>query len=115
MKDLELLPTGRVEQLVDRVAVVHRDQHDHRRAAEQGLVFDVVLVDLVARVQVAVLAGCEVELGDPEAEADGEEQDAQRDPAGVLAELDRQPVPQPVHRTPKLRPSDRVSVATVHA
>ena len=56
------------EQLVDGVALVHRDHGEHRLAAEQVLVGDVVLVDLVALVEVAVLAGGELELRDAEAE-----------------------------------------------
>ena len=90
-----------LEELVDGVAVVHRDQDEHRRPAEQRLVLDVVLVDLVRRVQVAVLARGELEPGDPEAEDDGERHDAEGDPPRVLAELDRQPVPQPVHAEPQ--------------
>ena len=62
------------EQLVDGVARVHRDDGEHRLAAEQALVGDVVLVDLVALVEVAVLAGGELELRDAEAEDERDEQ-----------------------------------------
>ena len=52
--------------------------------------FDVVLVDLVVGVQVAVLAGGELELGDAEPEHQCDEQADDRDQPGPLAELDRE-------------------------
>ena len=67
---LQLLRAVAGEELVDGVAGVHRDHGEHRLAAEQVLVDDVVLVDLLVGVEVAVLAGRELELGDAEPEAD---------------------------------------------
>ena len=52
----ELRPVRVVQELVDRVALVHRDDGEHRLATEELLVRDVVLVDLVGLVQVGVLA-----------------------------------------------------------
>ena len=50
------------EELGDGVTLVHRDEREHGLAAEEVLVGDVVLVDLVALVEVAVLAGRELEV-----------------------------------------------------
>ena len=61
------------EQLGDGVPGIHRDERDHRLAAEQLLVRDVVLVDLVALVEIVALVGRELELGRAEAEPDGED------------------------------------------
>ena len=72
-KSVELGDALLGEQLVDRVALVHRDDGQHGLAAEQVLVRDVVLVDLIGLVEVAVLAGRELELGD--AVAEGQRQD----------------------------------------
>ena len=51
-------------------AVLHGEHRQHRLAAEEVLVLDVVLVDLVVLVQVAVLTRRELELGDAEADDD---------------------------------------------
>ena len=83
-------PVG-VEQLVDGVAVIHRDQPEHRLATEEVLVGDVLDVDLVVLVEVAVLPGGELETGDPEAEDEGEDQSDEGDQSGPLAQLDGQP------------------------
>ena len=83
-------PVG-VEQLGDRVSFVHRDQPEHRLAAEQLLVGDVVDVDLVVCVEVAVLPGGEFEAGDAVAEGEREDQADEGDETGALAEFDRQP------------------------
>jgi len=48
------------------VARLHRDRREHRLAAEQLLVRDVLGVDRLVLVQVAVLAGRELEPGDAE-------------------------------------------------
>ena len=93
----ELLPTLGGEQLVDRVAFVHGDDGQHRLTAEQVLVRDVVGVDAVVLVQVAVLAGRELELGDAEAEHDGDEQPDHRDQAGALAEGHGEHGPEALH------------------
>ena len=68
LSSLVTLVEGRValggEDRVDRLAVLHGDDRQHGLAAEELLVGDVVLVDHVVLVQVAVLAGGELELGD---------------------------------------------------
>ena len=50
------------------MALVHGDEGEHGLAAEEVLVGDAVLVDLIALVEVAVLARLELELRDAEAE-----------------------------------------------
>ena len=90
----ELLELGDAllgEQLVDRVALVHGDHGQHGLAAEELLVLDVVLVDLIGLVEVAVLAGGELEAGDAEAQDEGDDQPDDRDQPGSLAQLDGEP------------------------
>ena len=91
MERLQLGGAVGVEQLGDRVALVHRDQPEHRLAAEEGLVGDVVDVDLVVLVEVAVLAGGELEAGDAVAEHERHDQPDEGDEPGPLAQLDGQP------------------------
>ena len=73
------------------MAVVHRDQPEHRLATEQVLVGDVVDVDLVVLVEVAVLAGGELQAGDAEPEDERDDQPDEGDETGTLAQLDGQP------------------------
>jgi hypothetical protein len=101
-----LLTAGGVEQLVDGVPGVHRDDRQHRLAAEQVLVRDVVLEDLVGLVEVAVLAGRELQLRDPEDHDDGDGDADEDDDNGVLAQQDGEPGPEPLHRDPSVRPPD---------
>jgi hypothetical protein len=100
---LQLVDPVGIEQLGDRVPVVHRDQPEHRLAAEQALVLDVVDVDLVVLVEVAVLAGGELEAGDPVPEGESDDQPDEGGDSGVLAELDSQPGPESLHQ--RARPS----------
>ncbi len=100
VEGLELGDALRGEQLGHRVALVHRDHREHRLAAEEVLVGDAVLVDLIGLVEVAVLARRELELGDAEAEDDGHDHDHDGHDDGVLAELDRQPRPEALHAVP---------------
>ena len=99
-KLLQLLRAVAGEELVDGVARIHRDHGEHRLPAEEALVDDVVLVDLLVGVEVAVLSGGELELRDAEAEADGDEQADDGDPDRVLAELHRDVGPEPLHHPP---------------
>ena len=102
---VELLqPRGAVagEELVDGVALVHRDDGEHGLATEEALVDDVVLVDGFVRVEVAVLTGRELQLGDPEPERDRDHESDDRHPDRVLAELHRDVGPEPLHHTPRL-------------
>ena len=87
----------RVREVDDVLAVVGGEQHEHGLAAEEVLVGDVVLGDLVAGVEVAVLAGDELELGRAVAGDQGEQQADDRHQAGPLAELDGEPGPEPLH------------------
>ena len=86
-----------VKSSVDGVTLVHRHERQHRLAAEQVLVRDAVLVDLVALVEVAVLAGGELELGDAVAEPDGQHRADREDDDPVLPEVEPQPGPELVH------------------
>ena len=102
---LPLLPVLGGEELGHRVALVHGGQRDHGLAAEEVLVGDAVLVDLVALVEVAVLARGELELGDAEAEPEGDQEAHDGHEAGPLAELHRQYRPETLHvPTSRLRP-----------
>ena len=100
---LQLLRAVTGEELVDRVTGLHRDDGQHRLSTEQVLVDDVVLVDLLVGVEVAVLTGGEVELRDPEPEPDRDEQSDDGHPDRVLAELHRDVRPEPLHPTPRWR------------
>jgi hypothetical protein len=85
------------EDLVDRVALVHVDRREQGVAAEQLLVFDVVVVDLGALGDVAVLARRELDSRDAEAQHDGEDQADGGDHARVASEVDGQPGPEALH------------------
>ncbi len=88
------------EELGDGVALVHRHERDHRLAAEELLVGDAVLVDLVGLVEVAVLTGRELEVGDPIAEDHGDHPADSDHPDPVLAEVQTEPTPELVHVYP---------------
>ena len=85
----ELLDPVAREDRVDLLPVGHRDAGEHRLAAEDVLVRDVVLVDLRVGVQVAVLAGREIDPGDAETDDDREDEPDRGDDAGVPGEADR--------------------------
>ena len=96
----ELLDAIRGEELGHGVALVHRDHGEHGLAAEQVLVGDAVLVDLIGLVEVAVLAGGELELVDARAEHQGDQADDDADDDCVLAQLDGESRPEPLHAFP---------------
>ncbi len=85
------------EQLGDAVTFVHRHERDHGLPAEQLLVRDVVLVDLVALVQVVVLARRELQPGGAEAEARRQQTADEQHRQPVLAEVESEPAPELVH------------------
>jgi hypothetical protein len=88
------------EQFLDGMAGIHRDERQHRLAAEELLIGDVVFVDLVALVQVVALISGELEFGRAVSEPDGEQaaDDHHRNP--VLAQIEAEPGPEPLHTTP---------------
>ena len=97
---LDLLEVGDVlgrEQVGDRLALVHGEQGDHGLPTEEVLVGDAVLVDLLVLVQVRVLPGGEVELGDAEPEDERDRQPDDADDARMLAEVEGHPGPDASH------------------
>ena len=94
---------GRCEQVDDGRALVHREEGEHRLAAEEVLVLDVVLVDLLALVEVAVLPRGELELAQPDAEHGGDDEDDHPHEGGALAEGDGHRGPELVHGSSSVR------------
>src|SRR5262249_28716291 len=84
----------------DLVAGLHGDERQHGLAAEQVLILDAVLVDLVGLVEVAALAGRELELRDPVPEHDRDDGADAQDDDPRLAEVEAKPRPKPMHRHP---------------
>ncbi len=96
----ELLHRGAVlgcEQVVHGLAVLHGEHDHHGLSAEEVLVADVVLVDAVRLVEVAALAGRELQLRDAEAERERDDQSDDGDEAGVLSAPHREPGPEALH------------------
>ena len=100
---LPLRDVLRGEELRDVVTRLHGHEREHRLTAEELLVLDVVLVDLVAAVQVAVLAGGELQVRDAVAQAHGEDRAGREHDDPVLAEVQPEPAPELVHRLPPSR------------
>ena len=95
---LEPGEVGVVEQVGDVVALVGGEQQDDRLAAEVVLEVDIVDRDLGLGVEVAVLPGGEVDLGQADgAEHHGDHEQRGADQLPLLAELPSELTPEPIH------------------
>ena len=91
------LQFGEIVAFVERThvgAVVRGEQHDHRLATEVVLERHVVDGDLRLGVEVAVLAGGELDVAGTDGEHDRDQRDDRRHDLPVLAERDAEPPPE---------------------